>query len=658
MRVVYKTEDTELIPLRLGGNMNMFYRSTWIAVRAIFIYSITISPFGQFSFAQTQQIYLDKTNTSNVFPKIIATVTEPLLLLTLKDRWEEGWLGSPAVADIDHDGKQEIIVPRADALIVWNADGSLRWKFDDTPGRIWASPVVANFRDDARLEIAFTSRNKIFMLDVNGSVVSGFPVTWEDEMRSLAAGDVDGDGQLDLVAAPAHSSPTDVMNVWHADGSPVAGFPPNGSGSSGCDQNCYLAGCYDQNVALGDLDGDSKMDIVVPHDNAYASFHKGTGEAFDANAMFQNRTKTPGVRYLHDLALAQQGWANNEDVALQAHFTNTAPAIADVDGDGSNEIVLLASVQNASQTDRLKGVALWVVRPDASRIVGWKTPFHAPDYLAGLRDYAGTNIVAATNQVAVADINTNKSGPEFIFAGFDGKIHSVGSNKSELWSFIYTTDPNVLTGGVVVGDLSKDGIPEIVFNTYSTDNEKGALFLLDASGNELHRVPLPRRGAMPVPTLADVDGNGTVEIVVSLKDAKDGIESVLVYTVDSSSANNLLWPTGRGNLLRNGWWINPTTIPTSLENLNEKPLVYQLFQNYPNPFNPKTKINYQLSRTNEVELSIHNLLGQKVAVLVSEKQAAGRYQIEWDASEFSCGVYYYQLVTEDFREIKKMILMK
>ena len=117
----------------------------------------------------------------------------------------------------------------------------------------------------------------------------------------------------------------------------------------------------------------------------------------------------------------------------------------------------------------------------------------------------------------------------------------------------YTTDPEVLTGGVVVGDLSGDGIPEIVFNTYSTGEGKGALFILDAGGKKLHEIPLPRRGAMPVPTLADVNGDGSVEIIVSLKDAEDKVESVLVYTVPGSHTSCLLWPTGRGNLLRNGW---------------------------------------------------------------------------------------------------------
>ena len=494
-------------------------------------------------------------------PSGSTTVEKPELLLRLQDPYSETWLSSPAVADLDGDGKNEIIAPRDEHVIVWNADGSVKWSFD-TPGRVWASPVIADFRGDAQLEVAIASRGKVFLLDASGKVLSGFPVSWEDEMRSLAAADLDGDGKLDLVAAPGESGPSDVMNAWHADGSQVRGFPPNKAGVSGCttsdscdaDNCCYLAGAYDQNVALGDLDGDGKADVVVGHDNAYSSFHKSTGEAYDSNAMFRNRKKTPGVRYLHEIDLARQGFSDN-DASLQAHFTNTAPAIADLDGDGTPEILMLGSVQNVAQSKRELGVALWALHRDASRLAGWETPFYVSNYLSGLWDPndGNDNIVAATNQVTVADLDPTLPGPELIFAGFDGRIHAVTADKRELWSVTYTTDANVLTGGVVVGDLSGDGIPEIVFNTYSVDKGKGALVILDAGGNTLHEIPLPGRGAMPVPTLSDVNNDGTLEIVVSLKDGDEKTEAVQVFTIPHSATNCLLWPTGRGNLLRSAW---------------------------------------------------------------------------------------------------------
>ena len=89
----------------------------------------------------------------------------------------------------------------------------------------------------------FAEREHIYMLDAGGNVLSGFPVEWEDEMRSLAAGDVNGDGQLEIVVA-AFTRNEDVLNAFDAGGSQLPGFPPVASGTSGCevDDRCYLAG--------------------------------------------------------------------------------------------------------------------------------------------------------------------------------------------------------------------------------------------------------------------------------------------------------------------------------------------------------------------------------------------------------------------------------
>jgi N-acetylneuraminic acid mutarotase len=100
----------------------------------------------------------------------------------------------------------------------------------------------------------------------------------------------------------------------------------------------------------------------------------------------------------------------------------------------------------------------------------------------------------------------------------------------------------------------------------------------------------------------------------------------------------------------------PTAIAEEKENIPKK---YTLLQNYPNPFNPITLISYQLAKTSEVELSIYNILGQKVATLVSEKQQAGQHQVQWDASGFASGVYFYQLRTNiGFIQTKKLILLR
>ena len=96
-----------------------------------------------------------------------------------------------------------------------------------------------------------------------------------------------------------------------------------------------------------------------------------------------------------------------------------------------------------------------------------------------------------------------------------------------------------------------------------------------------------------------------------------------------------------------------------MKNINNNiPDKYSLSQNYPNPFNPKTIINYQLPSSNYVKLTIFDALGKEVAVLVNEKQSAGSYNAEWDATNYSSGLYFYKLECEGFTEVKKMVLIK
>ncbi|MEW5993404.1 MAG: T9SS type A sorting domain-containing protein [Candidatus Zixiibacteriota bacterium] len=90
----------------------------------------------------------------------------------------------------------------------------------------------------------------------------------------------------------------------------------------------------------------------------------------------------------------------------------------------------------------------------------------------------------------------------------------------------------------------------------------------------------------------------------------------------------------------------------------ELPTVYALDQNYPNPFNPTTEIAFDLPAPSHVELTVYNILGQKVETLVDEQREAGRHVVTWDASGYSSGVYFYRISAMDFSATKKMLLLK
>jgi photosystem II stability/assembly factor-like uncharacterized protein len=118
------------------------------------------------------------------------------------------------------------------------------------------------------------------------------------------------------------------------------------------------------------------------------------------------------------------------------------------------------------------------------------------------------------------------------------------------------------------------------------------------------------------------------------------------------------WVVGETGTILNLMMNNLATKIDRNNLISSLPSKFELFQNYPNPFNPVTIINYELRITSEVELNVYNILGQKVISLVSERQNARHHQVEWNASGFASGIYYYQLKAGEFQDVKKMILLR
>ena len=116
------------------------------------------------------------------------------------------------------------------------------------------------------------------------------------------------------------------------------------------------------------------------------------------------------------------------------------------------------------------------------------------------------------------------------------------------------------------------------------------------------------------------------------------------------------------SLWRTAWENAGSPSPLSIQSNDRNPEIYFLAENYPNPFNPRTTIGWQLAVGSDVDLSIYNILGEKVINLVAEKQNAGYHRFEWDASGFASGVYFYRLSaeskTQSFIMTRKFVLLK
>ena len=154
--------------------------------------------------------------------------------------------------------------------------------------------------------------------------------------------------------------------------------------------------------------------------------------------------------------------------------------------------------------------------------------------------------------------------------------------------------------------------------------------------------------------------------------------SARVYSNPSNSSSTLVFVYGENQQDRqkfvtfeslSGWrriflpnkspqpdgWVQETVLSAALEHI---PTEFVLGQNYPNPFNPTTTIKFALPEKSKVNLSVYNLLGEKVAELINDELSAGYHETQWNASGFSSGIYYYRLIAGSFTDTKKLILLK
>jgi hypothetical protein len=502
------------------------------------------------------------------------------------------------MVDLDGDGKKELVGAFHD-LIVWDAAGNELTRAkegDQHTGRIYAPAVIADLDGDKVMEIVVGAGSGVAAYEYKNktlSIKAGWPVTaaapgQDPEVRGLAAADLDGDGKIEVVATTTVGGEGSQVWVFSPDGKlyQPAGLtqwkawpryntlsgPGNDADANGMGHDGF--GCYGLNVGIGNIDDDPELEIIVTYDNHHLNAFNHDGTSKTASSWYKNpatewqgkpldwgqfiRWADPTVEDNHYHYQTGE-WPNPGTGQVWLQWTASPPNVVDLNGDGKNEVVGVANAETHEPYETVYN-AFVALEGDyggadrgARRLAGWeqlphgKAPQARPDGW-----YPPTGIPAPTS----VDLDGDQL-PETIAPSEDGYIYAVSSTGQILWSFDYRHGLSLMYASeVTAADLNKDGTAELIFSTWGkpTEENAGRLVLLDASGKLLHTVQVPGQGqdgngiGLPAaPAVGDLDGDGALEIAVQSFD--HGLD---LYRVPGSGTKCVLWPTGRGNLLRNG----------------------------------------------------------------------------------------------------------
>jgi hypothetical protein len=229
---------------------------------------------------------------------------------------------------------------------------------------------------------------------------------------------------------------------------------------------------------------------------------------------------------------------------------------------------------------------------------------------------------------------------------------------------------------LAVGDFNKDTYPDVATGSGSYDFDNVFLLLGDSEGNYTCPDTLSPGTYIDDVSVGDYNNDTYLDLLVADRNglyilngtgdghfshtdtidyAEGAYRSKMVRTEDMNNDGRPDIVIARDQQI--SVYYNTGTF-TSVKDISVVPNNFTLYPNYPNPFNPSTTINYELQNTEYVELSVYNLLGQRIATLVSQKQTPGRHQVTWNAAGFPSGFYFYRLKTENGSHIRKMQLIK
>jgi hypothetical protein len=477
---------------------------------------------------------------------------------------ETGWFSSPGLVDLDGDRRLEIVAPFY-STFVFDGKGRRLGAGTATEGRVYAPGVIADLDRDGTKEIVVGgSEGTVAAYNLVGGRLA---VKWRastcsggqcPETRGMAAGDLDRDGRIEVIATTTNTSDS---------GSQVFAFTASGARAPGWPRDRGYA-AYGENVGVGNLDDDDRLEVVATFDNHQIHLFNHDGTSVLAAPWFRDRQTGARlgwgdfIRWLSARVEADHLHKHAGDwphPARQAwlQWTASPPSIGDLDRDGRNEVIGIPNVEKHVPYET-QAYAFMVLdgaygsgRRSGRRHKGFtRLPLSSKPAVRGDGDWYPPSGIPAP---ALVNVRGNRR-PEIVASIPDGFVYAISPSGRRLWRYDFAHGaPRTFASEVVAADITGNRRPELIFGTYGPAPDSGRLVVLSARGKRLYDLRLRHQGrdgngiGIPAaPSVADIDGDGRLEIVVTTFD--HGID---VYRATKRS-KRAPWPTGRGNLLRSG----------------------------------------------------------------------------------------------------------
>ena len=473
-----------------------------------------------------------------------------------------------------------------------------------------------DYNNDGNLDILLTGirsdqrRYSMIYLNSDGSFMDINAGLEGIDQSSVAWGDYDNDGDLDILMT-GYSSSGNISKIYRNDG------------SSFTDIGASLRAIADGSVAWGDYDNDGDLDILLGEYNTVWIYRNDDSTFTENDLHITDSGSSVWGDYDNDgdldilIASAvghnkiycnDENTFNDIDANIGGGVLGSA-AWGDFDNDGDLDILITDGIYR--NDDSLFTEIVAPLDGSSSSSASWGDYDIDGDLDILLTDYNFSRIYRNNNSTP----NTPPDAPV--------NLSSTTSNTMVTLSWDTASDAQTPS-------------PGLTYNLRIGTTPGGSEVMSPMAG---------RNGYRRVVQMGNVNHNLSWQIK-NLQPNTTYFWSV--QAVDNSFAG--------------GTWAEEETFTTGTTGITnsaeEMPARFSLAQNYPNPFNPRTVISWQLPISSQVELSIYNILGQRVTTLVNKKLPGGKHTVEWNAGELPSGFYYYRIKAGEFTDAKKMLLIK